>query len=246
MVDPLAALGVGVAAYGTAIIGALAGYGTNLLMPIAMVPVVGAAATIPILAVSGLFNNGSRLVLFRDRVEWRPVLPLTLAAIPASFVGAWAFTLLDGTQVAMLLGVTLCVMVPLRRVLKRRKLEVGPAGIVAMGLVFGLVSGGTPGGGVVLTAALAALGLAPQAVVATDAAISLVVGLVKVATFQGLGELPTERWLFALMVGLISIPGVMTARWIASRISVSLHTALLDAAILTGGVVLALRGLGWM
>jgi hypothetical protein len=36
----------------------------------------------------------------------------------------------------------------------------------------------------------------------------------------------------------------MTARWIASRISVSLHTALLDAAILTGGAVLALRGLG--
>jgi uncharacterized membrane protein YfcA len=242
--DPLAAFGVGVAAYGTAIIGGLAGYGTNLLMPLAMVPVVGAAATIPILAVSGLFNNGSRLVLFRDRVEWRPVLPLTLAAIPASFVGAWAFTLLDGAQVAMLLGVALCVMVPLRRVLKRRRLEVGPFGIVAMGALFGLVSGGTPGGGVVLTAALAALGLAPQAVVATDAAISLVVGLVKVATFQALGELPTERWLLALMVGLISIPGVMTARWIASRISVSLHTALLDAAILTGGAVLALRGLG--
>jgi uncharacterized membrane protein YfcA len=245
-VDPLAALGVGVAAFGTAIIGALAGYGTNLLMPIALVPVVGAAATIPILAVSGLFNNGSRLVLFRDRVQWRPVLPLTLAAIPASFVGAWAFTLLDGAQVAMLLGITLCVMVPLRRALKKRPLQVGTAGIVAMGLVFGLVSGGTPGGGVVLTATLAALGLAPQAVVATDAAISLVVGLVKVATFQTLGELPAENWLFALMIGLVSIPGVMTARWISGRISVGLHTALLDTAILTGGAMLALRGLGWI
>ena len=246
MLDPIAALGVGLASYGTAIIGGLAGYGTNLLMPIAMVPAVGAAGTIPILAVSGLFNNASRLAIFRDRVEWQPVLPLTLAAIPACFVGASLFTLLSGAQVALLLGVTLVGMVPLRRWLKGRRLHVGPAGIVSLGVVYGLLTGGTPGGGVVLTAALAALGLPPQAVIATDAAISLVVGLVKVATFQALGELPASSWLFALMVGLIAIPGVMTARWISTRISVGLHTTLLDIAILTGGVALALRGLGWM
>ena len=180
--EPLAALGVGLAAYGTAIIGGLAGYGTNLLMPLALVPVIGAAAAIPILAVSGMFNNASRLAIFRDRVEWRPVLPLTLAAIPSCFLGASLFTLLSGPQVALLLGVTLLLTVPLRRWLKGRRLEVGPVGIVLLGIVFGLVTGGTPGGGVVLTAALAALGLAPQAVIATDAAISLVVGLVKVAT----------------------------------------------------------------
>ena len=117
---------------------------------------------------------------------------------------------------------------------------------MALGIVSGLVTGGTPGGGVVLTAALAALGLAPQAVIATDAAISLVVGLVKVATFQALGELPLEAWVFALVIGLIAIPGVMTARWLSARMSVQLHTALLDAAILAGGAVLALRGFGWM
>ncbi len=246
MIDPLAAVGVGLAAYGTAIIGGLAGYGTNLLMPIAMVPVVGAAATIPILAGSGLYNNGARLVFFRDRVEGRPVGPLTLAAIPSCFVGASLFTLLSGAQVALLLGVTLVAMVPLRRWLKGRRLHIGQGGIVALGVVYGLVTGGTPGGGVVLTAALAALGLPPQAVIATDAAISLVVGLVKVVTFQALGELPFTSWIFALVIGLIAIPGVMTARWISTRISLSLHTALLDAAILAGGVMLALRGLGWV
>ncbi|WP_237213666.1 sulfite exporter TauE/SafE family protein [Falsiroseomonas oryziterrae] len=244
MIEPLAAIGVGLASYATAIVGGLAGYGTNLLMPLALAPVVGAAAAIPILAVSGLFNNASRLVVFRDKVEWRPVLPLTLAAIPACFVGAALFTLLSGPQVALLLGVTLVGMVPLRRWLKRRRLNIGPAGIVAIGACYGLVTGGTPGGGVLLTAALAALGLPPQAVVATDAAISLVIGLVKVGTFQAFGELPLSSWVMALMIGLIAIPGVMTARWISSRISVTLHTTILDAAILTGGAVLALRGLG--
>jgi uncharacterized membrane protein YfcA len=246
MLDPLAALGVGIAAFGTAIVGGLAGYGTNLLMPIALVPVVGAAAAIPILAVSGLFNNASRLVFFRDRVEWRPVLPLTLAAIPACFVGASLFTLLSGPQVALLLGLTLVATVPLRRWLKGRRLQIGPVGVVALGATYGLVTGGTPGGGVVLTAALAALGLAPKAVIATDAAISLAVGLVKVATFQALGELPTASWILALVIGLIAIPGVMTARWLSDRMSVSLHGAILEAAILTGGAMLVLRGLGWL
>jgi hypothetical protein len=68
--------------------------------------------------------------------------------------------------------------------------------------------------------------------------------VVKVATFQALGELPASSWILALVIGLIAIPGVMTARWLSERISVSLHGALLEAAILTGGVLLALRGLG--
>ena len=246
MLEPLAALGVGLAAYGTAIIGGLAGYGTNLLMPLALAPVVGAAAAIPILAVSGLFNNASRLAVFRDRVEWRPVLPLTLAAIPSCFVGAALFTLLSGPQVALLLGLTLLATVPLRRWLKGRRLEIGTVGIVLLGIVFGLVTGGTPGGGVVLTAALAALGLRPQAVVATDAAISLVTGLVKVATFQALGELPLGSWLLALVIGLIAIPGVMTARWLSDRMSLSVQGVILEASILAGGAALALRGLGWV
>lgn len=246
MVEPLAALGVGLAAYGTSIIGGLAGYGTNLLMPLALVPVVGAAAAIPILAVSGLFNNASRLVIFRDCVQWRPVLPLTLVAIPSCFVGAALFTLLSGPQVALLLGLTLIATVPLRRWLKGRRLQIGTAGIVLLGVAFGLVTGGTPGGGVLLTATLAALGLAPRAVVATDAAISLVVGMVKVATFQALGELPLESWLLAIVIGLIAIPGVLTARWLSGRMSLSLQDWILEAAILTGGAVLALRGLGWV
>jgi uncharacterized membrane protein YfcA len=243
MPDGFVAIGVALAAYAASIVGGLAGYGTNLLMPLALVPVVGAAAAIPILAVSGVCNNAARLAVFRDRVEWRPVLPLTLAAICTCFVGAWLFTLLSGPQAALLLGVALLTMVPLRRWLKGRRLELGTGGIVALGALYGLVTGGTPGGGIVLVAALAALGLAPQSVVATDAAVSLVVGLVKVATFQALDELPAASWLLALAIGAIAVPGVMTARWLAARIGAAIQTTLLDIAILTGGALLALRGL---
>lgn len=243
-IEPLPLLLVGLAAYATAIVGALAGYGTNLLMPIALVPVIGAEATIPVLAVSGLFNNASRLLVFRDQVAWARVRPLTLAAIPACFFGAYLFTLLSAPAVALLLGATLLAMVPLRRALAGRVLPIGPLGVVALGALYGLVTGGTPGGGVVLVAALVALGLRASAVVATDAAISLVVGFVKVATFQALGELPFSSWMMALAVGGISVPGVITARWIAGRISLRVHAALLDGAILVGGGWLVLRGLG--
>jgi uncharacterized membrane protein YfcA len=242
--DPPAALTIALAAYVTAIIGALAGSGTGLLMPVVLVPLVGAEATVPILAVSGLFNNASRLVVFRDRVAWRHVVPLAVAAAPACFVGAALFTLLSAPQVALLLGVTLLVMVPARRFLAGRRLRAGPTGVLGLGVLYGVVSGGTPGGGVVLIASLVALGLPAPAVVATDAAISLLVGLVKVGTFQALGALPASAWLLACVIGLIGIPGVMTARWIGARIGAQLHAAVLETAILIGGAALVLRGFG--
>ena len=74
--DLLPMVMVGLSAFLTTIIGGLAGYGTGLLMPIALVPIVGAQATVPILAVSGFFNNATQLAVFCDRVAWAHVVPL--------------------------------------------------------------------------------------------------------------------------------------------------------------------------
>ena len=55
---------VGLAAF-SAIAGGVAGYGTGALMPLILVPVVGAAPVVPIIAISALFSNTARVVAFR-------------------------------------------------------------------------------------------------------------------------------------------------------------------------------------
>ena len=44
------------------IIGGVAGYGTGALMPLVLVPIVGAEPVVPIIAISALFTNTSRVV----------------------------------------------------------------------------------------------------------------------------------------------------------------------------------------
>jgi hypothetical protein len=74
---------VGGVALFASIVGGLAGYGTGALMPLVLVPLVGAAPTVPIMAVSSMFSNSGRVIAFRPLVSWRRVA-LAFAAAPWS------------------------------------------------------------------------------------------------------------------------------------------------------------------
>ena len=100
-----------------------------------------------------------------------------------------------------------------------------------------------PGTGIVLITILMAMGVAPHAVIATDAVISLFVGLVKVTTFQALGAMTPDLWLIALVIGAISLPGAFVARWLLNHIHTKVHEFILDGAVILGGSMLILRGL---
>ena len=54
-----------------AVIGGLAGYGTGALMPLVLVPLVGAEPVVPIIAISALFTNTSRATVFRQVIDGR-------------------------------------------------------------------------------------------------------------------------------------------------------------------------------
>ena len=45
-------------------VGGLAGYGTGALMPLVLVPLIGAEPVVPIIAISSIFTNLSRFVAF--------------------------------------------------------------------------------------------------------------------------------------------------------------------------------------
>jgi len=44
----------------TSLIGGVAGYGTGALMPLVLVPIVGAEPVVPIIAISAMITNTSR------------------------------------------------------------------------------------------------------------------------------------------------------------------------------------------
>ena len=85
--------------------------------------------------------------------------------------------------------------------------------------VYGALAGGTTGSGVVLISILMASGLQGSAVIATDAIISVGIGIVKTLTFGVAGALGLPLVVFAVLIGLATFPGGFVARWLASRLS---------------------------
>lgn len=230
-------------AFIASIIGGMAGYGTGLLLPLVLVPIVGAEATVPVIAISALFTNAGRALAMRERIDWSKVAIMVPLAIPATMLAAWLFTRLDNRGAQIVIGFVLIALVPLRHWLRTVGYRLSGAPLAVSGAVYGFATGGSTGAGVILVSFLMASGLTGTAVIATDAAISILIGLTKASTFASLGQLPRELLIFALLVGCATLPGGFIARRILERMPVAIHTALLDAIVMIGGVMMVIRAL---
>jgi uncharacterized membrane protein YfcA len=234
---------VAAVAFFASLVGGVSGYGTGALMPLVLVPLVGAAPVVPIIAISALFNNASRLTAFRIYADWRRAGIVLAASVPTCVLGAWGYTHLSSKGAALVIGAMLILSVPLRRHLKRRDFRVGDAGLAVGSVGYGVVVGGTAGSGVILLSLLMAAGVESAGVIATDAAISIVISVVKASVFGLAGVLTAQVIAFALLIGIVSLPGAFLARAFVERMPVHVHTAILDAVVLVGGVVMVFGAL---
>jgi uncharacterized membrane protein YfcA len=220
------------------VIGGLAGYGTGALMPLVLVPLVGAEPVVPIIAISAIFTNLSRTAAYFRYADRRRALIVVAAATLTTALGAYGYTRLTNAGAALLIGSMLIVSVPLRRLLRRRAVRIGDVGLGAGALGYGVVVGGTSGSGVILLSLLMAAGLEGASVIATDAVISVVTSLIKISVFGLAGVITAQVLALALLIGAIGLPGAFLARAFVERMPVHIHTAILDAAVITGGVVM--------
>ena len=230
-----------------AVVGGLAGYGTGALMPLVLVPLIGAEPVVPIIAISSLFTNSGRAAAYLRYVDRRRALIVIGAAALTTALGAYGYTLLTNTGAALVIGAMLILSVPLRRSLRRRDVRIGEAGLGAGAIGYGVVVGGTSGAGVILLSLLMASGLEGAAVIATDAVISLTTSLIKISVFGLAGVVTPQVLAFALLIGFVALPGAFLAKAFVERMPVHIHTAILDVAVITGGAVMiwsALRLLG--
>jgi len=220
------------------IVGGVSGYGTGALMPLVLVPLVGAEPVVPIIAVSAMFTNSSRVFAFSKYDDWRRTLIVLAAAVPTCVLGAWGYTKLSSAGAALVIGGMLILSVPLRRLLRYHGVKIGDGGLALGSFGYGLVVGATAGSGVILLSLLMAAGVEGAGVIATDAAISIIIGIVKILVFGVAGVITAQVIAFALLIGLIALPGAFLAKAFVERMPIHVHTAILDAVVLFGGVFL--------
>ena len=220
------------------VVGGLAGYGTGALMPLVLVPLVGAEPVVPIIAISSIFTNLSRFAAYIRYADGRRALIVIAAAALTTALGAYGYTLLTNAGAALVIGAMLISSVPLRRLARRRDIRIGDSGLAAGAVGYGAVVGGTSGSGVILLSLLMAAGLEGAAVIATDEVISVATSIIKISVFGLAGVITAQVLAFALLIGAIAIPGAFLARAFVERMPVHIHTAILDVAVIAGGMVM--------
>lgn len=228
----------------TSLVGGVTGYGTGALMPLVLVPIVGPEPVVPIIAISATLTNVSRSLAFRGAIDWRRARLVVLAAVPTCVLGAWGYTLLSGPGAMLLIGAMLVVAVVLRRVVGRYDFRVHDRGLAVGACGWGFVVGGANGAGVIIISLLMAAGLTGAAVIATDAALSVVIGVVRFLVFGVAGVVTAKVLAVALLIGTATLPGAFLARLIVKRLPIHVHTAMLDAVVMIGGAVMIARAVG--
>jgi uncharacterized membrane protein YfcA len=220
------------------VVGGLAGYGTGALMPLVLVPLVGAEPVVPIIAISAIFTNTSRFVAYLRYADRRRAGIVVLAAALTTGLGAYGYTRLGNAGAALAIGTMLISSVPLRRLLKRHAIKIGDTGLAAGAVGYGVVVGGTSGSGVILLSLLMAAGLEGAAVIATDAVISVATGIIKISVFGLAGVVTAQVLALAVLIGAVALPGAFLARVFVERMPVHVHAAILDVAVIAGGTVM--------
>jgi uncharacterized membrane protein YfcA len=220
------------------VVGGMAGYGTGALMPLVLVPLIGAEPVVPIIAISSIFSNLSRVAAYRSYTDRRRAGIVILASAITTALGAYGYTTLTGAGAALVIGAMLILSVPLRRLAKRRAVRIGDIGLGLGAVGYGIVVGGTSGSGVILLSLLMASGLEGAAVIATDAVVSVVTSIIKISVFGLAGVVTPQVIAFAVLIGAVALPGAFFAKSFVERMPVHIHTAILDAAVISGGLVM--------
>jgi len=92
-----------------------------------------------------------------------------------------------------------------------------------------------------LLTALAANGMVGAQIIGTDSFITLINVVIRLISFWKLGLLNLDALYVGSMIGIVAIFGSYTAKKIADKLGVKLHTIIIEVCVILGGVAMIYR-----
>ena len=180
-----------VAAFLLAVVSAVAGFGGGVVLLPVFVALFGLRVAVPVLTLTQLVSNGSRVALNRHHVD-RPLVGwFAIGAIPCAIGGGLLFATAPLDFLQRLLGVLLIVVVLWRR-LRPQPPRLAPRAFVAVGAASGLGSALVGSVGPLTAPFFLARGLVKEAYIGTEATSAVVLHAAKLVAY-GVGALLSAR-----------------------------------------------------
>jgi uncharacterized protein len=235
-----ATLGLLAAAFPTAIVGGVVGFGTGLTMLPLVVWAVGVRASVPVLTLALLIGNTSRAWWSRHEVDWRVVGAYLAGALPLTVIGAVIYAGARVDWLSRLMGLFMLGSVPLRRWLERGPLRIRLVHFPLLGAANGFMSALVAATGPVNTPFFLGYGLRRGSYVGTEAACVAVVHLVKMLVYGRYALVTPETGALGLAIGAVMFVGAYLGRRLLDRMSDVTFARLLEVLVMALGVVFVL------
>jgi uncharacterized membrane protein YfcA len=225
-----------VAAFGLALLSAVAGFGGGVLLLPVFTVLFGLRAAVPMLTLTQLSSNGSRVWLNRRDVRWPLVGWFALGAVPCAVIGGLLLAHAPLAPMKRVLGIFLIGVVIWRRLQPQPRPPAHPA-FAAVGAASGFGSALLGSVGPLTAPFFLAVGLARAAYIGTEAASALTMHLTKIATY-GAGDLLTSHvLLYAIALTPATLLGARAGKKIVDHISDHIFVLLVEIGLLAAGML---------
>ncbi|MBI3315769.1 MAG: sulfite exporter TauE/SafE family protein [Candidatus Omnitrophica bacterium] len=211
-------LGASLIAYLASVISGVVGFGGAMIFLPVLVWMYGARAAVPILTVSVLLGNASRVYFNRRELDMKLVLLFSLGSLPFAVLGSFVYVALPVLWIKKSIGLFLLIMVGLRHVHKDFKVS-NPWVFTPLGAVTGFLSALMGGVGPISSPFFLAYGLVKEAFVGTEALCAVGMHLAKSITYNRLHVLNQREIVLGLGFGLVMTLGSYTARKVLEKLS---------------------------
>jgi uncharacterized protein len=219
-------------------IGGIVGFGSSVMLMPALVLMYGPRTAVPIMAVTALMANLSRVVVWWREVDWRACAAYSVTAIPAAALGARTLVTIPPRLADGVLGAFFILMIPVRRWMMNRKLRVGLPHLAVAGAFIGYATGIVVSTGPINTPFFLAYGLVKGAFIGTEALGSLTMYAAKAVTFRSFGALPNETIVQGLIIGSSLMAGSVVAKRFVLHLPPERFYLMMEAVLLFSGITM--------
>ena len=223
-------------ALGGSIVGGVAGFGAGLaLMPI-LILVIGARAAIPVLTVTMLVGNLSRVWWSRHDVNRLVVTCFLIGAVPASALGAVLYAGAAGDWVGRVVGIFLLAALPLRRLLNASGLRVRLRHFPLVGAGIGALSSVVVTTGPVATPFFLAHGLRKTSYIGTEAVCAMAMHFTRGAVFTRYSVLSWDAFTLGCVLGATMFLGSWIGRRLMDTMSERVFLWIVEGMLVVSGL----------
>ncbi|OGW85976.1 MAG: hypothetical protein A3C35_07365 [Omnitrophica bacterium RIFCSPHIGHO2_02_FULL_46_11] len=227
--------GAAVAAFVASTLSGIIGFGGAMLFLPVLVALYGVRASVPILTVSVLLGNASRVYFNRRELDLKLVLLFSAGAIPFAILGSFVYVALPAFWIKKGIGIFLLITVLLRHVHSEFKLTQSWV-FVPLGVVTGFLSALMGGVGPVSSPFFLAYGLTKEAFVGTEALCAVGMHLVKSITYNRLHILNARELIAGLSFGGVMTLGSYVARKVLEKLSRQKFLMLVEILLVVVGL----------